>query len=396
MFGAKLNQISKAISSSLALLTDNDLFNIIVYNHEVGPWQSSPVKATAANIEAAAQFMTGLHSAWGSRMDVALEHALSHITDDSYSNSIVVLSDGRSPLDPRAIESRNTHKAGIFPVGIGDDIDYFRLEMLASLNYGFTTYFGDDDNLNQGVERLFHKISQPIMKDVQMEFGRADLHDILPSKVPAAYAGSAFFMAGRYANASESGLAIAGQSVAGTSAFDFKLNFNSQTAWHKFAEHIWAKQKIEELEGQIEIYGETNALREELIGISLKYNIRCRYTAYVADYETEHTGIDKKYETLVQLPESYLVNNYPNPFNPSTTINFYITSDDIGKTKLIKIYNVLGRLVAVIDVSHFEAGAHSILFDGRDQFGAQLPSGHYFVRLQVGEQVSTLKITLEK
>lgn len=396
MYGAKLNQISKAIKSSLALLTDNDLFNIIVYNNEIGAWKASPIKATSANIEAAEQFMTGLNSAWGSRMDLALNQALAQITDDAYSNSIVVLSDGRSPLDPRDIETRNTHKAGIFPIGIGDDIDYFRLEMLAALNYGFTTYFGDEDNLNLGVERLFHKISQPIMKGVQMEFGRADLHDILPNKVPAAYAGSAFFMTGRYANPSESALAVAGQSVAGVSSFDFKLDFSSQKSQYKFAEYIWAKQKIEELEGEIEVYGETSALREQLIGISLKYNIRCRYTAYVADYETEHTGINEKYDALVQVPESYLVSNYPNPFNPSTTLNFYIAPLDAGKTKLIKIYNVLGQLVAIIDVSHFQAGAHSIYFDGRDYFGAPLPSGRYFVRLQVGEQMSTIRITLEK
>jgi len=396
MFGYKLNQITKAINSSLELMTENDLFNIIIYNYEVGAWQSSPVKATNTNKEAAKQFMNGLNAAWGSRMDLALDQALSNISDNSYSNSIIILSDGRSPLDPRDIQTRNIHKAGIFPIGIGDNVDYLRLEMLAALNYGFTTYFDDEDNLYEGVENLFYKISQPIMKDVHMEFGRADLHDILPSSCPATYAGSYFFLTGRYANPSESALAFAGQSVSGTSSFDFKLNFSNDKTMNKFAERIWAKQKIEELESEIEVYGETVALREQLIAISLQYNIRCRYTAYVADYQTEQTGVNTKLDELVKIPQSYLIGNYPNPFNPSTTITFYISPADAGKTKLIKIYNVLGQLVTVIDVSHFDGGTHTIRFDGLDYFGAPLPSGQYFVRLQIGDTISTLRITLEK
>ena len=396
MFGYKLDQCVQAIKSSLGLLAETDVFNIIVYNNYVSAWQSAPVTASSANIEAAEQFMNSITSAWGSRMDLALDAALRQITDEAFTNSIVVLSDGRCPLDPRTIETKNTHKAGIFPIGIGGDVDYLRLEMLAALNYGFTTYFDDEDNLFAGIERFFQKISQPIMKEVSMEFGRADLHDVLPSKIPAAYAGSCFALAGRYANPSESGLAIAGQSVSGTTSFDFRLDFSDETTINKFAESIWAKEKIDELEREIEIYGETVELREQLIALSLQYNIRCRYTAYVADYETEHTSVTDKTSALVAVPESYLIGNYPNPFNPSTTINFVVAPEDVGKVKLIKIYNIMGQLVAVIDVSSFAAGQHSVRFDGVDYFGNPLPSGHYFVRLHVGDQVSTLRMTLEK
>ena len=396
MFGAKLNQAVKAIESSLALLSERDVFNILVYNQNVEKWQALPVEATAANIQAAGNFLQGITSAWGSRLDLALDQVMDQIGDDTYSSSILVLSDGRSPIDPRAIENKNSHNAGIFPIGIGTDIDYMRLEMLAALNYGFTTYFDNEDNIYSGMERLFQKISQPIMKDVRMEFGRVQPHDILPGKIPSAYAGSAFCIAGRYANPSESALSMAGLSVNGTTAFDFRLDFSSATTGYKFAEYIWAKEKIDELEREIEIYGETTALREQLIAYSLQYNIRCRYTAYVADYESEFTDAQVDRDPAVVVPTSYVINNYPNPFNPGTTINFYIASVDVNKTKLIKIYNVLGQLVAVLDVTHLDAGVHSIRFDGVDCFGNPLPSGQYFVRLHVGDQMSTLRITLEK
>ena len=329
-------------------------------------------------------------------MDEALNAALVQITDDAYSNAVVVLTDGRSPINPRNIEAMNVHKAGIFPVGIGDDLDRARLEMTAALNYGFVTYFSDDDPIRLGMERLLHKISRPLMRDVVMEFGRADLHDILPQKYPSLYAGACFNIAGRYANAAESGLAMAGLSVNGTASFDFRLDFSDQTSINKFAERLWAKEKIDVLEREIEIYGETTALREQVTALSLKYNIRCRYTAYVADYSTEYTGVNDRLADMTQMPTSFLMRNFPNPFNPSTTIQFFIADMDADAVKLIKIYNALGQLVAVIDVSHLGAGQHVVLFDGRDFYGRVLPSGQYFVRLEVGDQASTLRIVLAK
>jgi len=396
MFGYKLDQCIKAVESSLALLTAKDVFNILVYNSHVSTWKTSPVAANSTNIDACKSYLSGLSSQWGSRMDAALNSALVQITDETYSNAIVVLTDGRSPIDPKNIEAMNVHKAGIFPIGIGDDLDRARLEMTAALNYGFVTYFNEDDPIQLGMERLLHKISRPLMKDVVMEFGRADLHDILPEKYPAVYAGSCFMIAGRYATPSESGLAMAGLSVAGTASFDFRLDFTDQTNVNKFAERLWAKEKIDALEREIEIYGETTALREQLTALSLKYNIRCRYTAYVADYTTEYTGVDDKLAAMMQIPDSYLMGNYPNPFNPSTTIQFVIAEKDADAVKLIKIYNALGQLVAVIDVSNLGAGQHVVLFDGRDFYGNALPSGQYFVRLEVGGQVSTLRIVLAK
>jgi len=201
MFGYKLDQCIKAVESSLALLTENDRFNILVYNSYVSTWNVSPVVANSTNIDACKTYLGGLSSRSGSRMDEALNAALVQITDDDYSNAVVVLTDGRSPIDPRNIEAMNVHKAGIFPVGIGDDLDRARLEMTAALNYGFVTYFNDDDPIRLGMERLLHKISRPLMRDVVMEFGRADLHDILPQKYPSLYAGACFNIAGRYANA---------------------------------------------------------------------------------------------------------------------------------------------------------------------------------------------------
>ena len=154
---------------------------------------------------------------------------------------------------------------------------------------------------------------------------------------------------------------------------------------------------IDALEWEIEINGETEGLKQQLIGISLEYNIRCRYTAYIADYETigDVTKVEKSEPVLV--PESYIAGNYPNPFNPSTTIRIYIGANDAGKVKLLRVFNMLGQLVTVIDITHLSAGWRDVVFNGRDMFGNTLSSGVYFVQFTSGgKPVNTIRMNLVK
>jgi endo-1,4-beta-xylanase len=83
-----------------------------------------------------------------------------------------------------------------------------------------------------------------------------------------------------------------------------------------------------------------------------------------------------------------LSNNYPNPFNPSTTINFSLPKN--GKVKL-SVYNIIGQEVAIILNKDMNAGNHKVTFNG-----SNLSSGLYFYKLLTGENVSVKKMMLIK
>jgi len=90
-----------------------------------------------------------------------------------------------------------------------------------------------------------------------------------------------------------------------------------------------------------------------------------------------------------QLPRQFtLYQNYPNPFNPSTTIQFDLAK--AGNVKLA-VFDVTGRAVATLVDGAMSAGAHSIEFDG-----ANLTSGVYFARLEMGGTSQARKMALIK
>ncbi len=83
--------------------------------------------------------------------------------------------------------------------------------------------------------------------------------------------------------------------------------------------------------------------------------------------------------------------NYPNPFNSTTVISYQLSAFcQID----IKIFNVAGQLVRTLLVSEQTAGAHAVIWDGRDNLGQPISSGIYLYRLQAGDKVKTRKLML--
>ena len=87
-----------------------------------------------------------------------------------------------------------------------------------------------------------------------------------------------------------------------------------------------------------------------------------------------------------------LLQNYPNPFNPSTMISYQLA---VNSQVTLKVYDILGKEVAVLVNGRQEAGSYTVPFNAsKGTLG--LASGVYFYRLQAGSFVSTKKLILMK
>jgi hypothetical protein len=94
------------------------------------------------------------------------------------------------------------------------------------------------------------------------------------------------------------------------------------------------------------------------------------------------------------LPKEFaLHNNYPNPFNPNTTIRFDLPkASDVS----IIIYNVLGQKIRTLDKSQMNPGYHSMIWNATNDYGVQVSAGMYFYQLRTSEFVKTKKMILLK
>jgi hypothetical protein len=85
--------------------------------------------------------------------------------------------------------------------------------------------------------------------------------------------------------------------------------------------------------------------------------------------------------------------NYPNPFNPSTAINYQLP---VASKVSLKIFDVLGHMIATLVDDVQEAGTHTIIFDARNSSLNTLTSGIYFYQLNAGQYNATRRMLLLK
>ena len=124
-------------------------------------------------------------------------------------------------------------------------------------------------------------------------------------------------------------------------------------------------------------------------------NLTDNISTYVVLKITDNpTGINDN-EMIDALVTSSLHQNFPNPFNPSTTISF-LTKELTENTELA-IYNMKGQKVKQLVSDKLSAGQHSVIWNGTDDSGKPVSSGVYFYKLKVGANYThTRKMILMK
>lgn len=88
-----------------------------------------------------------------------------------------------------------------------------------------------------------------------------------------------------------------------------------------------------------------------------------------------------------------LEGNYPNPFNPFTTIRFELPQNQLVS---IKIYNTLGQIVRGLLIGELSRGTNEVLWDGKNDHGFSLPSGVYIYKIESEGKILSNKMILQK
>ncbi|KQC06145.1 MAG: hypothetical protein APR54_07675 [Candidatus Cloacimonas sp. SDB] len=107
---------------------------------------------------------------------------------------------------------------------------------------------------------------------------------------------------------------------------------------------------------------------------------------------TEYPDPDE--EQGIVIPELPTLNkNYPNPFNPTTTITFSIPEESSAS---LTVYNIKGQKVKTLISTELNSGFHETVWDGRDENGVNVSSGVYFYTLKTLDQQIYKKMILMK
>jgi hypothetical protein len=107
-------------------------------------------------------------------------------------------------------------------------------------------------------------------------------------------------------------------------------------------------------------------------------------------YSSELTTATSNFDAIdLELPERLeLYQNYPNPFNPITTLKYEIAEQSYVR---LEVFNIMGQHMVTLTDSELTPGSYQVQFDG-----SNMASGTYLVRLQAGNHIRMMKMTLLK
>jgi len=136
---------------------------------------------------------------------------------------------------------------------------------------------------------------------------------------------------------------------------------------------------------------------EETGAMSVRLHPYTRFTGtiYFDDFTVKEIGETTDIEDNDKnTPLTFeLGNNYPNPFNPTTTLEYSIP--DAGRITL-EIFNVLGQNVLTLVDEDQPRGRYQVMWDGKDKAGSLVGSGIYFYQLRTSKAVTVKKMVLLK
>lgn len=313
MSGEKIDQTKEAIHNILPQLNPNDRFTIVFYDSIIRTYSDGLLPAENRNISDALAFVDSLSAGGSTDINGALLVALGTFptSDPDRLKILVFLTDGLptagvvyEPTIVRNIASANAMKGvKIYSFGFGWDVNMELLDQISTGNRGETTRIHPTQNIEEQLSDFFQTIAIPLLKDISIEFSGGPVKEIFPHEIPPLFNGSEIIVVGKYYGDNPMmTITVTTESAQGQETFRGQFNISDPSLVHPFVPKLWAIQKINYLLDQILLEGETPALVEQIIQLSIDFDLVTPYTSILIDPAALQGEISQE-EVLGEGPE---------------------------------------------------------------------------------------------
>ncbi len=313
MQGAKAEQAKAALNKMLDALNPNDRFTVLTFSSGVTPF--SPTLVSLDRKAEAQQWVKNFPVEGGTNINDALLTTLDTAdkSQPERPHIIVFLTDGQPTVGTTDVQAilENVRAAlhpqsRIYTVGVGD-VNKGLLDSLAQDNRGTALYLDTTQDLTKPLGAFYAAIDNPVLVDLALDFGGADVYDVYPNPIPDMFLGGQVVVTGRYRKGGPTTVTLTGNINGQKYNSTYKdIKFIDKAADAKpysFVPRLWAQRKVDALMAQLATGGTDPKIVDQVRELGLKYNIITPYTSFVAlpktglpflyqdNYRTANTGL---------------------------------------------------------------------------------------------------------
>jgi len=283
MHGTSIEQAREAVLLALAGLQPSDRFNVIQFNSVTHALFPNSVDATPHRLRQAEAYVRSLQANGGTEMRIALEKALRSDYDDNYLRQIIFVTDGSVGNEEALFQLIETElgTARLFTVGIGSAPNGWFMSKAAEAGRGSYTFISALHEVNEKMARLFRKLEQPQVTNIDIQWPKGTVVDTYPETVPDLYSGQPVIVKARLGKTprGRDKVVISGDAVSGAWQAAISLDTKKDSAG---IAALWARARIAELENRRRRGEDPEKVRVEIISTAIDHHLVSRYTSLVA------------------------------------------------------------------------------------------------------------------
>ena len=283
MHGVSIKQAKRALARALEGLQPGDRFNVIEFNSYPNALFSDSMPASTTNISMAQNFVRMLQANGGTEMHSALRFALRTPPSESYLRQLIFITDGAVGNEEGLFELISARLGGarLFTVGIGSAPNSWFMRKAAETGRGTFTTISALHEVGEKMDRLFRKLENPQVTNIDMQWPSGTMVDSYPVVVPDLYLGEPISVRVKASGSFLPGAAIriSGDSTAGAWARDIVLNVDAQSPG---VGALWARARIGDLRDRQRRGADADTTRAAIVETALAHHLVSKYTSLVA------------------------------------------------------------------------------------------------------------------
>ena len=321
MSGFPVETAKQAMRLCIEGLHPNDTLNLITFSGSVSFCFEKPVPNTDENRRKALDFLGVLRGAGGTEMMKAINACLAGQDDPERVRVVCFMTDGYVGNDLAIIDAvkRNAGIARVFSFGIGRSVNRYLLDGMARAGRGEVHYILDETQATGAAERFYERVRTPVLTDVELDFGGLAVEGLYPARVPDLFSSTPVVVKGRYKQGGKGTIALRGKTGEGKFERKIDVSLPEEEAKNEVLASLWARAKVDDLMQQdlagIQGGSPNPAMKEEILGLGLRYQLLTQFTSFVA---VEHLRITegntvRTVPVPVEMPEGV---SYEGVFGP--------------------------------------------------------------------------------
>jgi Ca-activated chloride channel family protein len=299
-----MEQAKAALKSCLRTLRSGDAFNIITFDTFIEQLSTSSMEFNEENLTKAEAFIDATTARGGTDIHKAMYSALTMAVNKIYLRQIVFLTDGAVGNEEEILKElqKILGKARIFTFGIGPSVNRYLLDKMAQMGKGTASYIMLDQDIEEVIQKFANQTAFPIVCDINLEWRGGKVADLYPSIIPDLYFGQVLYIVGRFYSDGQVTALFKSRMAEGDFNQEFPVELPEKDEEYPIIETIWARKRIDSLlDRQREYPQEKASIRDEIIGIAMKYNLMSPFTSLVAVEKSEGEEGEKEKKEIITI-----------------------------------------------------------------------------------------------